>query len=114
VPIRRSPTRSTAGHPAGLGRSGLFHDVLDDPASFEETNLARMLAYARFSGVRDGWLPARYRDVANSLLETAGRQVDGDDSSPVCGAPRFDRPGISVEAQAFHLLAGAAERSARP
>ncbi|WP_199734909.1 glycoside hydrolase family 88 protein [Cellulomonas sp. PhB143] len=73
---------------------GLFHDVLDDPTSFTETNVAQMLAYTVLTGVADGWLPAGYADVGTSLLDTARAQVgplgfvEG-----VCGAPRFDRPG---------------------
>jgi unsaturated rhamnogalacturonyl hydrolase len=33
---------------------GLFHDVLDDPKSFIETNLAQMLAYTIFRGIQGG------------------------------------------------------------
>jgi unsaturated rhamnogalacturonyl hydrolase len=89
---------------------GLFHDVLDDPASFVEANLAQMLAYAIFTGVTDGWLPAAdYAEVGNSLLASARRQLDSDGLvTGVCGAPHFDRPGISPEAQAFFLLASRA------
>lgn len=93
------------------GPDGLFHDVLDDPTTFTEANIAQMLAYTALTGVADGWLPANYADVGRSLLDTARAQVcplgfvEG-----VCGAPRFDRQGRSVEAQAFHLLALAAAR----
>jgi len=88
---------------------GTFGDVLDDPASFEETNLAQMLAYATLTGTADGWLPAAYAEVGRSLLAHARTKVDTHGFvTPVCGAPRFDRPGTSVEAQAFFLLATAA------
>ncbi|GAA1429953.1 hypothetical protein GCM10009616_13280 [Microlunatus lacustris] len=88
---------------------GTFGDVLDDPASFEETNLAQMLAYATLTGTADGWLPAGYGEVGRSLLAHARTKVDAHGFvTPVCGAPRFDRPGTSVEAQAFFLLATAA------
>ena len=89
---------------------GLFHDVLDDPATFTEANVAQMLAYSALTGVADGWLPTGYAEVGRSLLDTARTRVgplgfvEG-----VCGAPRFDRQGRSVEAQSFHLLALAAE-----
>ena len=78
---------------ACLGRrttAGLFHDVLDDPSTFEETNLVQLLGYTIFTGLADGLVV------------------------PVCAAPHFDRAGHSAEAQAFFLLATAAERAYRP
>ena len=88
---------------------GLFHDVLDDPATFRETNAAQMFAYAALTGVADGWLPASYAEVGRHLLAAATAEVDGYGLvRNACGAPGFDRPGTSAEAQAFHLLARAA------
>ena len=90
---------------------GSFGDVVDDPVSFEENNLAQMLAFGCASGVADGWLPARYAATAAALLEHARGKVDAQGFvTPVCGAPGFDRPGTSVEAQSFFLLASAASR----
>jgi unsaturated rhamnogalacturonyl hydrolase len=88
---------------------GLFHDVLDDPSTFVETNAAQMFAYAALTGAADGWLPSSYAAVGRDLLGAASRKVD--ESGLVrgaCGAPTFDHPGTSAEAQAFHLLATAA------
>jgi unsaturated rhamnogalacturonyl hydrolase len=88
---------------------GLFHDVLDDPGTFVETNAAQMFAYAALTGAADGWLPESYAEVGRDLLAAAARKVD--ESGLVrdaCGSPTFDRPGTSAEAQAFHLLATAA------
>ncbi|MEV4489583.1 glycoside hydrolase family 88 protein [Micromonospora coxensis] len=95
---------------------GLFHDVLDDRGSHVETNVAQMLAYAALTGAADGWLPPSYADTGRDLLATADRQVDRYGLvRPVSGAPHFDRPGTSAEAQAFHLLAHAAlRRTAQP
>ncbi|MGK5678080.1 glycoside hydrolase family 88 protein [Actinoplanes sp. URMC 104] len=88
---------------------GLFPDVLDDPGSFRETNAAQMFAYAALTGVADGWLPSSYASVGRDLLAAATREVDAVGFvRGACGAPHFDRAGISVEAQAFHLLASAA------
>jgi unsaturated rhamnogalacturonyl hydrolase len=88
---------------------GLFHDVLDDPASFPETNVAQMLAYATLTGAADGWLPPHYADVGMSLLATARSRIGPEGFvEGVCGAPRFDRQGRSAEAQSFFLLATAA------
>jgi unsaturated rhamnogalacturonyl hydrolase len=88
---------------------GLFHDVLDDPDTFVETNGAQMFAYAALVGAADGWLPPSYAETGRDLLAAATRQVD--ESGVVrgaCGSPGFDRPGTSTEAQAFHLLCRAA------
>lgn len=91
---------------------GLFHDVIDDPSTFVEANLAQMLSYAVCLGVADGWLPTRYANTGRSLLASARRGLDADGFvTGVCGTPRFDRPGTSAEAQAFFLLAAAAVRS---
>jgi unsaturated rhamnogalacturonyl hydrolase len=88
---------------------GLFHDVLDDPTTFVETNAAQMFAYAALTGAADGWLPPSYAEAGRDLLAAATRKVD--ESGLVrdaCGSPTFDRAGTSAEAQAFHLLARAA------
>ncbi len=88
---------------------GLFGNVLDDPASFQEANIAQMLAYTICTGVADGWLPASYAATGRSLLAAVAPLVTADGLvTQVCGAPMFDRPGTSAEAQAFHLLAKAA------
>ena len=85
---------------------GLFHDVLDDPASFRETNAGQMFAYAALTGAADGWLPPSYAEVGRSLFDAAAREVDSDGLvQGACGAPTFDHAGTSAEAQAFHLLA---------
>jgi unsaturated rhamnogalacturonyl hydrolase len=88
---------------------GLFHDVLDDPTTFRETNAAQMFAYAALTGAADGWLPPRYDDLGRELLTAAEREVDQWGLvRNACGAPTFDHAGTSAEAQAFHLLARAA------
>jgi unsaturated rhamnogalacturonyl hydrolase len=90
---------------------GLFCNIVDDPTTFVETNLAQMLAYGILTGVADGWLPTTYQSVGQSLVECARQQVDQHGFvTPVCGAPHFDHQGTSVEAQSFFLLATAAER----
>ncbi len=95
---------------------GLFYDVVDDPATFVETNLAQMLAYAIYRGMQDGWLDVRYREAADRMRNAAWRKVDEYGLvQGVCGAPSFDHPGIAPEGQAFFLLmeAAAAECSNR-
>ncbi|WP_231121578.1 glycoside hydrolase family 88 protein [Motilibacter peucedani] len=91
--------------------TGVFLDVVDGEGSFAEANLAQMLAYGAFTGVADGWLPDAYLERARSLLASARERVDAlGFVDGVSGAPHFDRPGRSAEAQAFHLLAAAAEQ----
>jgi unsaturated rhamnogalacturonyl hydrolase len=90
---------------------GLFHDVVDDPSTFVETNLAQMLAYAIYRGTAGGWLDASYLPHAGRMREAAHRKVDRFGLvQDVCGAPRFDRPGTAPEGQAFFLLMEAAYR----
>ena len=84
---------------------GLFHDVVDDPDTFVETNLSQMLAYAIYRGLRDGWLPESYAEHAERLYSAALGKVDAlGFVRDACGAPHFDKPGISPEGQAFFLL----------
>ena len=88
---------------------GLFHDVLDDPGTFVETNAAQMFAYAALVGAADGWLPPSYGDIGRDLAAAAAAQVNELGLvTGACGSPRFDRPGTSTEAQAFHVMVHAA------
>lgn len=92
---------------------GLFHDVLDDPASFVETNAAQMLAYAIFRGVQLDVVPRTRLDPAMAMRAAAHAKVDSFGLvQDVCGAPAFDRPGVSAEGQAFLILMEAACRDA--
>lgn len=86
-----------------------FHDVLDDPSTFEEGDVRQMLAYGVLAGVADGWLPDSYLSTGQRLVAEARTEVDDAGLvTGVCGAPRFDRRGTSPEAQAMFLLATAA------
>ncbi len=90
---------------------GLFHNVVDDPDTFVETNLSQMLAYAIFRGVGGGWLDAQYLQPAETMRRGAHGKVDPYGLvQGVCGAPHFDHPGTAVEGQAFFLLMEAAYR----
>jgi len=84
---------------------GLFHDVIDRTDTFVEANLAQMLAFAIYTGIYDEWLPLQYRAHADRMREAARNKMDryGYVQS-VCGAPNFDRPGTSTEAQAFAVM----------
>lgn len=88
---------------------GSLGDVLDDSASFSDVSPVAMTAYAIARGVEAGWLSGRWRSTVASLLATVRSRVDDDGVvTGVCGAPGFDRPGASVEAQAMLVLASTA------
>jgi rhamnogalacturonyl hydrolase YesR len=53
-----------AGLKAAQAPSGLWHQLLDDPQSFEETSGTGMFTYAMIVGVKHGWLGAEYGDCA--------------------------------------------------
>jgi len=90
-------------------KDGLFHDVVDNPETFVETNLAQMLAYSIYCGTRGGWLDAAYLRHANRMRIAAHKKVDEYGLvQGVCGAPNFDSPGTATEGQAFFLLMEAA------
>jgi len=88
---------------------GLFHDVVDQPATFVETNLAQMLAFTIYEGVGAGWLPAAYRLHADAMRAAARAKMDSFGYvQGACSGPGFDRPGTSTEAQAFCIMMEAA------
>ena len=90
---------------------GLFHDIVDDPATFVETNLAQMLAYTIYRGVTGGWLKPDYLEHAHAMRAAARGKVDQHGLvQGVCGSPRFDHPGTAAEGQAFFLMMEAAAR----
>jgi len=88
-----------------LREDGLFHDILDDPSSFIETNMSQMTAYAIYRGVTEGWMDEAYIPYAEKMRNAALNNTDPYGFvTPVCGAPTFDKPGASPEAQAFSLM----------
>lgn len=93
---------------------GLFHDVVDQPDTFVETDLAQMLAFAVYEGVAAGWLPRTYLPHADRMRAAARGKMDAEGYvQGACGAPNFDRPGTSTEAQSFCVLMEAAGQRAR-
>ncbi len=88
---------------------GLFHDLLDRPETFVETNLAQMLAFAIYTLVAGEWLPARYLAPADRMRSAARAKMDAFGYvQGVCGAPNFDHAGVATEGQAFFILMEAA------
>jgi len=90
---------------------GLFHDVLDRPDSFVETNLAQMLAYTIYRNVQLGWLGKKYLKTAETMRQAVHKKVDSlGYVNDVCGSPLFQSAGVATEGQAFFLLMEAARR----
>jgi len=88
---------------------GLFHDILDDPETFVETNAAQMLATTIYRGIAGGWLDAAYLPDADRMRAAAHAKVDAYGLvQGVCGAPHFNRSGTATEGQAFFLMMEAA------
>lgn len=84
---------------------GLFYNIVDDPGTFVETNLAQMLAYTIYRGIKGGWVDRRYLEHANTMREAARKKVDDLGLvQGVCGSPNFDHPGTATEGQAFFLM----------
>jgi len=96
---------------AHLRPDGLFHDFVDDPSTFVETNLAQMISYSIYRGVAAGWLGAAFLEPAHRMRSAAQSQVDRFGFvQGVCGSPHFDHAGVAPEGQAFFLLMEAAYR----
>ncbi len=95
--------------------TGMFHDIIDDPKTFLESNTAQMLAYSIYESVRGGWLDKSYLPAADKMRTAARAKIDPagfvQDTST---APTFDKPGISPEAQAFFLMMEAAHAKLLP
>lgn len=98
---------------ARLRTDGLFHDFLDDPTTFVETNAAQMIAYTIYRTVANGWLDRSYLDAADRMRSAARARVDEYGLvQGVCASPRFDRPGYAPEGQAFFILMESAAKLA--
>jgi len=96
---------------AHMRDDGLFHNVVDDPSTFVETNLGQMISYSIYRGVAGGWLDKSYVKPAERMREAARGKVDRYGLvQGVCGVPDFDRSYVAPEGQAFFLLMEAAWR----
>lgn len=90
---------------------GFFHDVVDKPDTFVETNLSQILSYTIFRGVEGGWIPRSYLADAGVMRRAARGKVDElGYVRDVCGSPTFEAPGTATEGQAFFILMEGAAR----
>jgi unsaturated rhamnogalacturonyl hydrolase len=96
---------------AWLRPDGFFHDVVDDPGAFVETNLSQIMAYTIYRGLAEGRFDSSYRDRADRMRDAARSKVDRLGLvQDVCGSPTFEAPGTATEGQAFFILMEAARR----
>lgn len=90
---------------------GHFYDVLDDPNTPTELTSGLMLAFSLYEAVRCGMLDDSYLPHADQILALAFDNVDEYGIlHGVADAPTFERIGTSPEAQAFLLMADAAQK----
>ena len=88
---------------------GFFHDVINDPTTFTDTNFAQMIAYTIYRGIKSGWLNSHYKETADRIRSAADNKIDDYGYvHDVCGAPDFLRSGYAVDGQAFHIMMQAA------
>ena len=84
---------------------GLFHDILDNAETFVDAAAPIMTAASVYRGVKDGWLDRKYLPAADRMREGAEARQDGIGFiHGACGAPTFDKSGMSPEAQASFVM----------
>lgn len=89
--------------------NGLFHDIIDDPSSFIDSNAAQMLSYSIYRAVANNWLDEKYVMQADKMRITAYERVDENGLiQGSCGFPDFNSPATAPEVQAFYILMEAA------
>lgn len=83
----------------------LFHDILDRPNTFEESECSEMAAYTIFRGIYENVLDNRYYKMGCLIREAVIKQVDDNGLVKNCaGSPEFLYAGTSVEGQAHFLM----------
>lgn len=85
--------------------NGMWHYLLDDPTTWEETNGSQMFAYSILKAIANGWLDRSYLNKIEMTFETIKKQVrENGEVDNACAAPHFDHPGSAVESQAWNLM----------
>ncbi len=82
-----------------------FHDILDDPDTFQESETAAMVAYTIYRAVAEHLLSAGYCGEADRIREALLKKITANGLAlDAASSPAFDRPGTSVECQAHVLM----------
>lgn len=88
-----------------MRQDGLYHNVVDNTNTFVETNLAQMLSYSIYRGIKGGWIDKSYKKKADKMRAAIHNKVDNLGLvNGICGAPDFDHAGVACEGQAFFIL----------
>ena len=93
-------------------KDGGYHDVMDDPTTYMESETPAMIACAVYAGMRDGLFedadPAMkemHREKADAMSgDVRGKILPDGRIAQAASSPFFDRPGTSVECQAHALM----------
>lgn len=90
-------------------KNHLFHDIINDPNSFEESESSAMIAYAIYKAVKVGLIDDTYLKEADLIRKSLYKKVSKDglvmDS---VSSPDFVKAGTAVECQAHFLMMEAA------
>ncbi|MBO7531588.1 MAG: glycosyl hydrolase, partial [Lachnospiraceae bacterium] len=85
---------------------GRFKDILDSEDSFIDGTSAMMMAATVYRGIKEGYLPEKYREYADKAFRAVTEKVDRYGIiREVCGCPDFVAEGTSAEAQAAYIMA---------
>lgn len=82
-----------------------FHDILDRPDTFTESETGAMVAYTIYRGAAEGMLDKQYVKRADQICAALCKRVSG--TGLICkaaGSPDFVHAGTSVECQAHFLM----------
>ena len=85
---------------------GRFRDIIDSEDSFIDGTSAMMMAATVYRGIKEGYLPEKYRLYADKAFLTVTEKIDRYGIiREVCGCPDFVAEGTSAEAQAAYVMA---------
>ena len=88
-----------------MTEDGKFHDILDSPETFFETEVCAMTAYSIFLAYRKGLVEKAYLTKAFVIRKYVWSMAGADGLVQGCASsPDFIYPGTSVEGQAHTLM----------
>lgn len=76
---------------------GMWHTILDDPASYKESSATAAFAYGMLKGVRLGFLPAQYEAPALRAVQAVLARVD---AAGIVGGVSYGTP-VGNDAQFY-------------
>ena len=74
----------------------LFHNILNDPTTFVDTNVSQQVAYAIYRLIKGGHLNETYLFTAEQIRDAVYTKVDSNGLvRGVCGSPHFTQSGTA-------------------